>query len=221
MAPGIVKGSPADSGLAPAHCPLAGTCLFCTLCTESWEISGGLLEWIGLCLGIVVAGSGGDLCRCAPSRPPSRPGRARPERPVACPRRPASEATTGSAEGTAAGPRRRDSDAPFQRAVLPFVDGPARGVHPRGPLSPGSGCPRSGRAAAWRHRIVVRFLNASGKQDGVAIRLCIRQHWVDAIKTHLITRVLDRGVAVAAASARGSATLGKERKCRAAHSDGS
>ncbi len=39
-----------------------------------------------------------------------------------------------------------------------------------------------------RHRIVVRFLDASGKQDGVAIRLLYPTQWVDAIKTHLITR---------------------------------
>jgi len=39
-----------------------------------------------------------------------------------------------------------------------------------------------------RHRIVVRFLNASGKQDGVAISLLYPEQWVDAIKTHLITR---------------------------------
>ncbi len=39
-----------------------------------------------------------------------------------------------------------------------------------------------------RHRIVVRFLNASGKEDGVAIRLLYPEQWVDAIKTHLITR---------------------------------
>jgi hypothetical protein len=38
------------------------------------------------------------------------------------------------------------------------------------------------------HRIVVRFLNASGKQDGVAISLLYPAQWVDAIKTHLITR---------------------------------
>jgi hypothetical protein len=40
-----------------------------------------------------------------------------------------------------------------------------------------------------KHSIVVRFLNASGKEDGVAIRLLYPEHWVDAIKTHLITRV--------------------------------
>jgi hypothetical protein len=39
-----------------------------------------------------------------------------------------------------------------------------------------------------KHRIVVRFLNASGKQDGVAISLLYPVQWVDAIKTHLITR---------------------------------
>lgn len=39
-----------------------------------------------------------------------------------------------------------------------------------------------------RHRIMVRFLNASGKEDGVAIRLLYPEQWVDAIKTHLIRR---------------------------------
>jgi hypothetical protein len=38
------------------------------------------------------------------------------------------------------------------------------------------------------HGIVVRFLNASGKQDGVAIRLLYPGQWVEAIKTHLIGR---------------------------------
>jgi hypothetical protein len=46
---------------------------------------------------------------------------------------------------------------------------------------------REGRRGE-RHRIVVRFLNASGKQDGVAISLLYPVQWVDAIKTHLITR---------------------------------
>ena len=41
---------------------------------------------------------------------------------------------------------------------------------------------------AEKHRIMVRFLNASGKEDGVAIRLMYPEHWVDAIKTHLIKR---------------------------------
>jgi hypothetical protein len=39
-----------------------------------------------------------------------------------------------------------------------------------------------------RHRIVVRFLNSSGKEDGISIRLLYPGQWVDAIKTHLITR---------------------------------
>ena len=47
--------------------------------------------------------------------------------------------------------------------------------------------PPAGRRGE-RHRIVVRFLNASGKQDGVAISLLYPAHWVEAIKTHLITR---------------------------------
>jgi hypothetical protein len=39
-----------------------------------------------------------------------------------------------------------------------------------------------------KHQVVVRFLNASGKQDGVAIQLMYPAQWVDAIKTHLIRR---------------------------------
>lgn len=39
-----------------------------------------------------------------------------------------------------------------------------------------------------RHRIVVRFLNAAGKEDGITIRLLYPEQWVAAIKTHLITR---------------------------------
>ncbi len=39
-----------------------------------------------------------------------------------------------------------------------------------------------------RHRIVVRFLNAAGKEDGIVIRLLYPAQWVAAIKTHLITR---------------------------------
>jgi len=40
------------------------------------------------------------------------------------------------------------------------------------------------------HRIVVRFLNTSGKEDGISIRLLYPEQWVDAIKTHLITRAV-------------------------------
>jgi hypothetical protein len=39
-----------------------------------------------------------------------------------------------------------------------------------------------------RHRIVVRFLNAAGKEDGIIIQLLYPAQWVAAIKTHLITR---------------------------------
>lgn len=39
-----------------------------------------------------------------------------------------------------------------------------------------------------KHHIVVRFLNAAGKEDGIAIRLFSPEQWVAAIKTHLITR---------------------------------
>jgi hypothetical protein len=46
-----------------------------------------------------------------------------------------------------------------------------------------------GRLGAVRHRIVARFLNAAGKEDGIRIRLLYPEQWVAAIKTHLITRV--------------------------------
>jgi len=41
-----------------------------------------------------------------------------------------------------------------------------------------------------RHRIIVRFLNTAGKEDGISIRLLYPEQWVDAIKTHLITRAV-------------------------------
>jgi hypothetical protein len=47
---------------------------------------------------------------------------------------------------------------------------------------------KPGQARGERHRIVVRFLNASGKEDGISIRLLYPVQWVAAIKTHLITR---------------------------------
>jgi hypothetical protein len=47
------------------------------------------------------------------------------------------------------------------------------------------GAPRS-----ERHRIVVRFLNAAGKEDGIALKLLYPEQWVAAIKTHLITRAV-------------------------------
>jgi hypothetical protein len=43
-------------------------------------------------------------------------------------------------------------------------------------------------AGRERHRIVVRFLNATGKEDGIGIRLFSPESWVEAIKTHLIKR---------------------------------
>jgi hypothetical protein len=50
----------------------------------------------------------------------------------------------------------------------------------------------SGPSISWigisDARIVVRFLNAAGKEDGIAIKLLYPEHWVAAIKTHLITR---------------------------------
>jgi heme exporter protein D len=50
-------------------------------------------------------------------------------------------------------------------------------------VSDARGAPRS-----ERHRILVRFLNAAGKEDGITIRLLYPEEWVAAIKTHLITR---------------------------------
>ncbi len=39
-----------------------------------------------------------------------------------------------------------------------------------------------------RQLVVVRYLTAEGKEDGITIRLMSPAQWVDAIKTHLITR---------------------------------
>jgi hypothetical protein len=50
-------------------------------------------------------------------------------------------------------------------------------------VSDAPGAPR-----AERHRILVRFLNSAGKEDGITIRLLYPKEWVAAIKTHLITR---------------------------------
>ncbi len=47
---------------------------------------------------------------------------------------------------------------------------------------------RSDTQRGERHRIVVRFLNAAGKEGGSAIRLLSPEQWVEAIKTHLISR---------------------------------
>jgi hypothetical protein len=69
-----------------------------------------------------------------------------------------------------------------------FVPGPA--ISWIGVSDVGGG-PRESRRArrrAERHRILVRFLNAAGKEDGITIRLLYPEEWVAAIKTHLITR---------------------------------
>jgi len=47
-----------------------------------------------------------------------------------------------------------------------------------------------GVRGAARHAIVIRFLNAAGKEDGVVIRLLSPEQWVAAIKTRLITRAV-------------------------------
>ena len=49
---------------------------------------------------------------------------------------------------------------------------------------------RHGGPRSVRQRIVVRFLNDAGKEDGISIRLLYPAQWVDAIKTHLITRAV-------------------------------
>jgi len=57
-----------------------------------------------------------------------------------------------------------------------------------GPSISWIGVSDEGSSALERHHIVVRFLNAAGKEDGIAIRLFSPEQWVAAIKTHLITR---------------------------------
>lgn len=39
-----------------------------------------------------------------------------------------------------------------------------------------------------RRAVVLRFLNTAGKEDGLFIRMLYPEQWVEAIKTHLITR---------------------------------
>ena len=46
-----------------------------------------------------------------------------------------------------------------------------------------------GESRREKHTIAVRFLNTSGKEDGLVVRLLYPERWVDAIKTHLITRM--------------------------------
>jgi hypothetical protein len=48
----------------------------------------------------------------------------------------------------------------------------------------------TGARGAAPRAIVIRFLNAAGKEDGIAIRLLSPEAWVEAIKTHLITRAV-------------------------------
>jgi hypothetical protein len=64
-----------------------------------------------------------------------------------------------------------------------------REVFVPGPSISWIGVAEASGSRADRHRIVVRFLNAEGKEDGIAIRLLYPEQWVTAIKTHLITRV--------------------------------
>ncbi len=75
-----------------------------------------------------------------------------------------------------------------------FISGPAIswiGVADR-PEAQRPTAARSGRSAAGTRAasqlFVVRFLNATGKEDAVAIRLLNPEQWVEAIKTHLIAR---------------------------------
>ena len=62
-----------------------------------------------------------------------------------------------------------------------------REVFVSGPSISWIGISDEGAGLEKRH-IVVRFLNAAGKEDGIAIRLFSPEQWVAAIKTHLITR---------------------------------
>ncbi len=48
--------------------------------------------------------------------------------------------------------------------------------------------PAQGQVRRERRAVVLRFLNTAGKEDGLYIRLLYPEQWVEAIKTHLITR---------------------------------
>jgi hypothetical protein len=138
------------------------------------------LAWIGLCLGVVAAGAAAALLAV----------RARIMRRVRAELGKdslllAAAARAGAPEaGAAAGILMLLSRGLYFHAWLG-----SREVYIPGPsiswigVSEGRSGPR-----AERHRIVVRFLNGDGKEDGISIRLLYPEQWVAAIKTHLITR---------------------------------
>ncbi len=145
------------------------------------------LEWIGLLLGTVVVGlAGGFLVvrRRILRRDQAELGRE------------AMLLATGARVGTGNG---NGSSHPGSLGVLMLL---STGLYfhswvgNREVFVPGASIswigvsePR-GKSRGDRHRIVVRFLNTSGKEDGISIRLLYPEQWVDAIKTHLITRAV-------------------------------
>ncbi len=145
------------------------------------------LEWIGLLLGTVVVGlAGGFLVvrRRILRRVQAELGRE------------AMLLATGARVGTGNG---NGSSRPGSLGVLMLL---STGLYfhswvgNRELFVPGASIswigvsePRRG-SRSEKHRIVVRFLNTSGKEDGISIRLLYPEQWVDAIKTHLITRAV-------------------------------
>ena len=146
-----------------------------------------MLEWIGLCLGIVIAALA--MTFAIARRRVLRHVRGELGQDALLL---AAGARVGGQNGSTAGKR-----PPVSLGILMLLSSGLyfhswtgrREVFIPGPSISWIGVSESrGGSRTERHRIVVRFLNASGKEDGVAIRLMYPEHWVDAIKTHLITR---------------------------------
>jgi len=146
-----------------------------------------LLEWIGLCLGVVIAGLAMTFAMVRRRVFRQVRGELGQDSLLL-----AAGARVAGSNGTSSGTRPSAAVGILMllSSGLYFHSWSGRReVFIPGPSISWIGVSESrGGSRVERHRIVVRFLNASGKEDGVAIRLLYPEHWVDAIKTHLIRR---------------------------------
>ena len=145
-----------------------------------------LLEWIGLALGVVIAGM--VMAFLLTRRRIMRHVEGELGREVLL-------LATGARVGTSDGLTNGKS-VPSTAGVLMLLSTGiyfhswlgSREVFVPGPSISWIGVSDTRGRLADRHRIVVRFLNAAGKEDGIRIQLLYPEQWVAAIKTHLITR---------------------------------
>jgi hypothetical protein len=146
-----------------------------------------LLEWIALCIGIVIAGF--FVAFLLLRRRILAKARADLGEEALLLSTSARIGSVGGEKGsgaTVAGLLMLVSNGLYFRSWVGggeiFIPGPSIswiGVpEARGTRGPGS------------HAIVVRFLDSTGKEDGVVVRILYPEQWVEAIKTHLITRAV-------------------------------